>query len=91
MDVDESNLESCQNIRVFNIDFIARNIRWSDCEANPFVIIGEESNELKTRLIDLENQSKDKNDHLNKLNEEIASLNKNVEKIALQSFGTLDI
>lgn len=80
MDVDESNLESCQNIRVFNIDFIARNIRWNDCEANPFAIIGEESNELKKRLIDLENQSKDKNDHLNKLTEEIASLNKNVEK-----------
>lgn len=80
MDVDESNLESCQKIRVFNIDFIARNIRWNDCEANPFAIIGEESNELKKRLIDLENQSKDKNDHLNKLTEEIASLNKNVEK-----------
>lgn len=51
VDVDESNLESCQNIRVFNTDFIARNIRWIECEADPFAIIGEESNELKTRLL----------------------------------------
>lgn len=80
IDVDESNLESCQNIRVFNTDFIARNIRWNDCEADPFAIIGEESNELKTRLLDLESQSKDKNDHLNKMMEETASLNKNVDK-----------
>lgn len=38
VDVDESNLESCQNIRVFNTDFIARNIRWIECEADPFAI-----------------------------------------------------
>lgn len=48
--ITEETLDKYQNIRVFNRDYIKANLIWDSSEAEPFVILGEESNNLKVKL-----------------------------------------
>lgn len=59
-DIDEGSLDKIPNIHVFNTDFIQRNIKWNSSEVESFAIIGEESNELKNKIDDLEKQLNEK-------------------------------
>jgi len=61
----QDNLEQCQNIKVFNIDFVERNLNrfQAGSEIEPFFILGEENFELQEGLKIL-------NEEVIKINEE---------------------
>lgn len=79
-DIDDDNFDKITNIHVFNTDFIQRNIKWNSSELESFAIIGEESNELKNKIDELEKQLNEKESLLKVTEDIINETNKQKEK-----------
>ncbi|MDA0771321.1 MAG: AAA family ATPase [Cyanobacteria bacterium] len=77
-----SDLTQVIDIRVFNIDFIDRNLKWhqQDDEIQPIFILGEQNIELQERLSSKANELKVENESLVNLAGETGLLQQNLIK-----------
>lgn len=78
--IDDGDLDAISNIHVFNTDFIQRNIKWNSSEVESFAIIGEESNELKNKIDELEKQLYEKESLLKATKDIVNETNKQKDK-----------
>lgn len=52
--IKSSNLHKVENLRVFNSDYIAKNVNFDESSVSPVLIVGESNIELETELDDIE-------------------------------------
>lgn len=74
--IDQSNLSYSKKIRVYNTDFVRKNLSWlhdNKGEILPFALLGSGNQEIEERISDLEKNIKDIDLKLGTLNEESGS------------------
>lgn len=52
--IKSNNLQKVENLRVFNSDYIAKNVNFDESSVSPVLIVGERNIELETELHDIE-------------------------------------
>lgn len=52
--IKSNNLQKVENLRVFNSDYIVKNVNFDESSVNPVLIVGERNIELETELQGLE-------------------------------------
>tara|TARA_B100001063_G_scaffold126187_1_gene117913 strand:+ start:1624 stop:3840 length:2217 start_codon:yes stop_codon:yes gene_type:complete len=52
--IKSNNLQKVENLRVFNSDYIVKNVNFDESSVNPVLIVGERNIELETELQELE-------------------------------------
>lgn len=99
--ISSNAIEKVENLRVFNSDYIAKNVNFDESSVNPVLIVGERNIDLEKELIELEaaipakeqereNNSKSANDKEKEKNDRLTAVGRNVTELNVLGRSTFN-